>query len=143
MSEIVISGYGYGYGYGDGYGQGNSCGSGYGYGYGDGYGDNRGPGYGSGYGDGYGEGYGDGSGCGYGCNCDGYGYKIGVVDSREVRLLYPWRYVTVGCQCHSITWWRDNWRSVEAKERVSISEAQVEEMLCKATLCAAEQTDER
>ena len=105
-----------------------SSGDGYGYGYG--YGDGYGPGYG--YSDGSGYGYSDGSGC-----------EIGTIGEYRVKLLRPWRYVTAGCECHSVEWWRDNWRLVARQENVSISESQVEKLLCKITSCAAAQTDEQ
>jgi hypothetical protein len=109
------SGSGCGYGYGDG--------SGYGYGYGDG----TGSGYGDGYGDGtgFGDGFGNGFGFGYGSD---YGDHIGNIGKHAVFVLLPWPYVRVGCQCHSIDYWRNHWREVACKEKVSLSQDEVDEV---------------
>ena len=123
---------GSGYGYGDG--------DGYGYGSGDGYGYGSGDGSGYGYGDGDGDGSGDGSGYGYGSG-DGDGDEIGSIGKHAVSSLRPWPFVVVGCQCHHVVWWRENWKAVARKENVSVSKSQVEDLLCKVTSCAAAQTD--
>ena len=106
--------------------------TGRGSGHGDGSG--RGSGDGRGYGDGSGDGYGSGSG-------DGYGDTIGAIGEHAVRLLKPWRFVVVGCQCHAIDWWRVNWRELAKQERVSVFQSQVEELLCRVTSSAAEPMD--
>ena len=93
-----------------------------------------------GSGAGYGSGDGDGAGYGYG---SGYGDLIGSIGVHLIRLLRPWHFAMVGCQYHSIDWWRDNWRIVAETNDVSISESKVEDLLCKVTWSAAEQTDER
>ena len=85
-------------------------------------------------GSGDGSGYGDGDG-------DGYGDTIGAIGEHAVRLLKPWRFVVVGCQCHAIDWWRVNWRELAKRERVSVFQSQVEELLCRVTSCAAEPMD--
>lgn len=106
-------------------------------------------GCGDGHGDGYGHGYGYGDGEGYGeqvsgnNSCEGYGYKLGSAGDYDVFTLWPWRYVKVGCECHRVEWWRQNWRTVAQRNKVSILPSEVEEMLCKASLCAAELRDER
>ena len=96
----------------------NGSGHGYGSGHGDGYG----------YGDIYGSGYGYGSGHG-----DNSGSLIGSIGSHPVLSLRPWRFALVGCQYHSIDWWRDNWRIIAKTNDVSISESEVEDLLCKVT----------
>ena len=117
------------------YGSGSGSGSGYGDGYGDGYGSGYGYGDGSGYGDGYGSGDGYGYGSGY-----GYGDVIATIGDHDIVSMPPWQYIRVGCQCHAIDWWRRNWRTEARKNNVSISESQVEELLCKLTSCAVEPT---
>ena len=119
-------GSGYGCGYGDGYG--------YGCGYGDGCG--SGSGYGCGYGDGYGfgDGHGSGSGDGYGY---GYGYKVGSILSFDVLVLWPWRYLLVGCECHHLDWWSQHWLQMARKYDVTISQVRVEELSCKVLSCVA------
>ena len=92
------------------------------------YGDGHGDGYGGGggYGYGYGDGYGDGDG-------DGDGEKIGCVANHDIYLLRPWQYVAVGCECHSITWWQKNWRTVANHHGISITKSELEELSCKVT----------
>ena len=120
----------------DGSGDGSGSGDGYGYGY---------DGYGSGYGYGY-DGYGSGSGYGYDGYGSGYGYgsgaTLGTVGKYRVLLLTPWQYVRAGCHCHTIQWWRQNWRQVARNETVTITESEVEELLCKASSYAAERMDD-
>ena len=71
-----------------------------------------------------------GSGDGYGY---GYGEKIGCVANHDIYLLRPWQYVAVGCECHSITWWRVNWRIMANRHDISIPKSELEELLCKVT----------
>jgi len=85
-------------------------GDGYGYGYGDGYG------YGYGYGDGYGYGYGDGE-------------KVATIASLDVIHRAPFAVVSVGCQHHTIAEWRECWRGVAERERVEVTQQQVDEIL--------------
>jgi len=108
-----------------GYGHGGGVGYGYGGGFGDGYG--AGYGFGGGYGGfGVGYGYGDGVGLGLGyCYGDGVGVGVGgIVIGRlgkfEVVHFSPWPYVRVGCELHSIAYWRANWREIARVHRVVV-----------------------
>lgn len=119
---------------GDDYGDGEGYGYGAGAGYGEGYGSGAGAGAGNGEGYGYayadGDGYGYSSGSGYGA---GDGTEIGMVAEHTVASLAPWHYLRIGCQIHSVEWWRQNWRRVAHENNVSVSESQVEDILCELT----------
>jgi len=88
---------------------------GYGHGGGDGFVLGDGFGDGGDGGDGFGSGFGDGDGSGSGCGDDGQvgeGIVIGRVRKYEVVHLVPWPYVRVGCEQHTIAYWRANWREI-------------------------------
>ena len=86
--------------------------------------DGSGDGYGSGYGYGYGSG--DGSGDGYGS-----GETLGKVGGHRVALVWP-GYVTVGCQLHTVAWWREHWAGVARAEGLDVSQAEVDALLATA-----------
>jgi hypothetical protein len=90
----------------------------------DGYGDGYGYGYGYGSGDGYGYGYGSGYGYGYGSG-SGYGEPIGRAGDHVVAVLAPWPYVRVGCEIHSLEYWKDHWREIAAKHGLNVTEGEV------------------
>jgi len=88
-----------------------------------------------GYGHGHGEGYGFpadvsfrfGSGHGYGDGNDGYGKGshsgsgdagIRIADIGRFAVVHcaPWPYVRIGCELHSIAYWRANWREIAMKQ---------------------------
>ena len=94
---------------------------------GGGYGD--GDGYGGGYGDGSGDGsgYGDGSG-------DGEPVIVGfvaVVDGKDVNVFLG-GYLRVGCQIHTIEWWRENWQATAETEDVEVDEQEAMAIIAKA-----------
>jgi len=107
-------GFGDGFGFGFGFGDGSGYGSGFGCGFGDGGGFGCGDGFG--YGDGFGFGDGSGFGCGDG-QVDG-GIVIGRVGEFEVVHFAPWPYVRVGCEQHTIAYWRANWREIASEHAV-------------------------
>ena len=98
--------HGDGHGGGDGYG-GGFRGGGYGFG---------GFGFGFGVGDGFGGGFGVGFGFGGGYG----GIVIGRVGRVEVVHFAPWPYVRVGCELHSIAYWRENWMEIAQRNRVVV-----------------------
>jgi hypothetical protein len=72
-----------------------------------------------GYGDGDGDGYGDGfagfaGGLGFG------GIVIGRAGEFDVVHLAPWPYVRVGCELHSISYWRANWTEIAQRNGVEV-----------------------
>jgi len=108
---------------GDGSGDGYGSGSGYGHGYGDGYGHGYGSGDGDGYGHGYGYGHGDWDGDGYGHgNESGDGVKIGKIVNFDIIYLFPFPYLKIGCEIHSVDYWRQNWKSLAKNEGLKISD---------------------
>jgi len=108
------------HGSGEGYGSGAGYGDGYGYGFG-GVGDGSGEGFGDGgYGGGFGFGDGGGSGFGVGVGVGVGGIVIGRVGKFEVVHFSPWPYVRVGCELHSIAYWRANWREIASDNDVVV-----------------------
>ena len=79
---------------------------------------------------GYGYGYGYGNGYGYG---DGYGsVVIGSVGDHEAISTHPFGIVVVGCQMHTIAWWRKHLRAVARAEGIYIDDETVNDLLDKA-----------
>ena len=78
---------------------------------------NHGDGYGTGYGTGYG--YGDGYGYGY-----GYGYgkliTLGILHGRKVEVNQDFGVLKVGGQCHSFSWWEENWQDIADKYNMPV-----------------------
>ena len=93
--------------------------SGYGYGYG--YGD------GSGYGYGYGYGYGSGS---------GYGDEVtGTIGDHGIHVISAWRLVLVGCEAHTLDYWRMHWQRIASEHDVEIDAVAVTDLLTRAEQC--------
>ncbi len=123
-----------GYGYGGGFGSGHCVGDGSGNGSADGFGDGFGFGFGFGCG-GSGNGFGHGFGFGCGGYRDGYGHGYGVaigdLGGHAVTVHWHGRVVRVGCQVHTVDWWRQSWRAVAMGEDVTVTQAEVDELLAK------------
>lgn len=99
-----------GLGLSDGSGNGSGLGLGYGFGFGDG--------------EGYGHGFGYGGGDSYGS-----GQVIGAVGKHSVICYPAWGYLRVGCQVHTLSWWRDNWTECAAEHGIEARAKAVDALL--------------
>jgi len=118
-------GTGYGFGDGDGFGFGDSFGDGDNFGYG--FGDGSGSGFGSGDGDSFGDsyGYGYGYGCGYGDDSTFFKLTGERVGDFSVEYCEVWGLIKIGCEIHTLEYWRENWRDIADKNNIEITEPEV------------------
>jgi len=75
-----------------------------------------GPGSGTGAGHMYGPGYGYGYGYGYGAvSAKDLGELRGRLRSYRCVILPPWAYLWIGCEVHSVDYWRLHWVRIAKK----------------------------
>ena len=122
-------------GFGESNGDGNGEGSGDGDGFGEGLGDGDGLGDGFCDGDGFGIGYGFGGGYGHGYG-EGLGAQITTIGPYAVIEVFP-GYIQVGCEIHSVDWWREHWTAVARRHKLHrrLDPAEVRRILGERRSC--------